>query len=55
VIRTYSTPVETPKTKVWKSAEEAIKDVETGQTLMVGGFGLAGVPGIVYTFLWCAR
>jgi hypothetical protein len=47
VIRTYSIPVETPKTKVWKSAEEAIRDVETGQTVMVGGFGLAGVPGKV--------
>lgn len=52
VIRSYSIPVEKPKTKVWKSAEEAVKDVETGHTLMVGGFGLAGVPGKVVPTVW---
>jgi len=35
------------KSKVWESAEEAIKDVvQSGQTLLVGGFGLSGVPGM---------
>lgn len=35
------------KSKVWESAEEAIKDVvQSGQTLLVGGFGLSGVPGV---------
>ena len=48
VVRAYSTPTDLDvpkKSKVWESAEEAIKDVKTGQVLMVGGFGLAGVPG----------
>ena len=26
------------------SAQEAIKDIKTGDTLLVGGFGLNGVP-----------
>lgn len=46
IVRAYSIPAEVPKkSKVWESAEEAVKDVKSGQTLMVGGFGLAGVPG----------
>ncbi|KAL0947474.1 hypothetical protein HGRIS_013579 [Hohenbuehelia grisea] len=32
------------KRKVWDSADEAIKDVKSGDVLMVGGFGLAGIP-----------
>jgi len=30
--------------KVVKNAEEAIKDVKSGMTLMLGGFGLCGIP-----------
>jgi 3-oxoacid CoA-transferase subunit A len=30
--------------KVVKNADEAIKDIEDGATLMVGGFGLCGIP-----------
>ena len=30
--------------KVVANAEEAIKDIESGMTLMLGGFGLCGIP-----------
>jgi 3-oxoacid CoA-transferase A subunit len=30
--------------KVVKSAEEAIRDIQDGMTLMLGGFGLCGIP-----------
>ena len=30
--------------KVYNSVEEAVADVETGSTLLVGGFGLCGTP-----------
>ncbi|MDT8413472.1 MAG: CoA transferase subunit A [Vicingaceae bacterium] len=30
--------------KVVKNAEEAVKGIESGMTLMVGGFGLCGIP-----------
>lgn len=30
--------------KVVKNADEAIKDIEDGATLLVGGFGLCGIP-----------
>lgn len=30
--------------KVVKNAEEAIRDIEDGATLMLGGFGLCGIP-----------
>ncbi|KAK3809256.1 MAG: succinyl-CoA:3-ketoacid-coenzyme A transferase 1 [Benniella sp.] len=30
--------------KVFPSAEEAVKDIPSGSTLMVGGFGLCGIP-----------
>jgi 3-oxoacid CoA-transferase subunit A len=30
--------------KVFKDAREAIKDIKDGSTLMVGGFGLCGIP-----------
>ncbi|KAF9228718.1 3-oxoacid CoA-transferase [Gyrodon lividus] len=43
--RSYSTPAETsPKSKVWASADEAVKGVKSGDVLLCGGFGLAGVP-----------
>ncbi|KIJ63253.1 hypothetical protein HYDPIDRAFT_134301 [Hydnomerulius pinastri MD-312] len=42
--RSYSTPAEIPKSKVWASADEAVKGVKSGDTLLCGGFGLAGVP-----------
>ena len=30
--------------KVFPSAQEAIMDVKDGDTLLVGGFGLCGIP-----------
>ena len=30
--------------KVVGSAEEAVRDIEAGATVMVGGFGLCGIP-----------
>jgi acyl CoA:acetate/3-ketoacid CoA transferase alpha subunit len=42
--------LEPKKSKVWNSVDEAVKDVKSGDTLLVGGFGLAGVPGMS-TFL----
>lgn len=41
--RWYSTPLPN-KSKVWESVDEAVKDVKSGDTLLCGGFGLAGVP-----------
>ncbi|EMD38352.1 hypothetical protein CERSUDRAFT_113512 [Gelatoporia subvermispora B] len=45
--RQYSTSVDLPvpnKTKVWDSADEAVKDVKSGDVLLSGGFGLCGTP-----------
>lgn len=30
--------------KIWSSASEAVKDIPSGSTLLVGGFGLCGIP-----------
>ncbi|CAD7970470.1 unnamed protein product [Amoebophrya sp. A120] len=30
--------------KVYNTADEAVKDIQDGQTLLVGGFGLCGIP-----------
>lgn len=30
--------------KVFKNAQEAIYDIKDGATLMMGGFGLCGIP-----------
>ena len=30
--------------KVYKNADEAIFDISDGSTLMLGGFGLCGIP-----------
>ncbi|KAK7693692.1 hypothetical protein QCA50_003263 [Cerrena zonata] len=32
------------KSKVWKSAEDAVKDVKSGDIVLSGGFGLCGIP-----------
>lgn len=45
--RALSTATELPvpnKSKVWKSADEAVKDVKDGDTVLSGGFGLCGTP-----------
>ncbi|KIJ44061.1 hypothetical protein M422DRAFT_60201 [Sphaerobolus stellatus SS14] len=46
--RAYSTPLDEapiPKTKkVWASADEAVKDVKSGDVVLSGGFGLCGTP-----------
>jgi 3-oxoacid CoA-transferase subunit A len=31
-----------------KNAQEAVKDIENGMTIMLGGFGLCGIPRIVF-------
>lgn len=30
--------------KVYKNADEAIADIQDGATIMLGGFGLNGIP-----------
>lgn len=30
--------------KIFPSAQEAVKDIQSGDTLLVGGFGLCGIP-----------
>ena len=30
--------------KIFPSAQEAVHDIQTGDTLLVGGFGLCGIP-----------
>src|SRR6185437_11955615 len=30
--------------KVWPSADEAVRDIPAGATVMFGGFGLCGIP-----------
>ncbi|KAG1748946.1 3-oxoacid CoA-transferase [Suillus paluster] len=39
------------KSKVWESPEEAVKDVKSGDVLLCGGFGLAGVPDTLLSAL----
>jgi hypothetical protein len=36
-LRSYSTPVRTPKSKVWASADEAVESVKSGDVLLCGG------------------
>ncbi|KAJ7739680.1 hypothetical protein DFH07DRAFT_965663 [Mycena maculata] len=44
-VRKYSMPAEPPKkSKVWESVDEAVKDVKSGDVLLCGGFGAAGIP-----------
>ncbi|KAK7449660.1 hypothetical protein VKT23_013134 [Stygiomarasmius scandens] len=42
--RTFATAAAPQKTKVWASADEAIQDIKSGDILLCGGFGLAGIP-----------
>ncbi|PPQ83264.1 hypothetical protein CVT25_004003 [Psilocybe cyanescens] len=45
--RQYSIPTDIPipnKSKVWDSADEAVKDIKSGSVILCGGFGLAGIP-----------
>ncbi|KAF9228717.1 3-oxoacid CoA-transferase [Gyrodon lividus] len=39
------------KHKVWDSADEAVKDVISGDTILSGGFGLCGTPETLITAL----
>ena len=34
--------------KVVGSADEAIRDISDGATIMVGGFGLCGIPDLIF-------
>ncbi|KAL0570852.1 hypothetical protein V5O48_011107 [Marasmius crinis-equi] len=44
-LRCYGIPTNVAqKTKVWDSVDDAVKDVKSGDTLLVGGFGLSGIP-----------
>ncbi|KAI8998461.1 3-oxoacid CoA-transferase [Trametes punicea] len=50
--RYYSVVANAPipkKTKVWSSADEAIKDVKSGDIILSGGFGLCGIPETLIT------
>jgi 3-oxoacid CoA-transferase len=38
--RNYSVPIVTPKSKLWNSAEEAVKDVKSGDILLCGGLSV---------------
>ncbi|GLB35453.1 putative key enzyme for ketone body catabolism [Lyophyllum shimeji] len=45
--RKYSTHVDIPvpkKSKLWDSADEAVQDIKSGDVLLCGGFGAAGIP-----------
>lgn len=45
--RVLSTVADIPvpnKSKVWKSADDAVKDVKDGDVILSGGFGLCGTP-----------
>ncbi|KAF7322611.1 Succinyl-CoA:3-ketoacid-coenzyme A transferase [Mycena chlorophos] len=45
-------PSEPPtKSKVWASADEAVKDVKSGDILLCGGFGAAGIPDTLLSAL----
>jgi hypothetical protein len=55
-LRYYSVAVDshTPKaSKVWNSADEAVKDIKSGDILLCGGFGAAGIPGVLIPFRGC--
>ena len=46
---TIRSPIATPmrralSSKVYPSAAAAVKDIKSGSTLLVGGFGLCGIP-----------
>jgi len=52
--RYYSTPTDIPvpnKSKLWDSADEAVKDVKSGDMLLCGGFGAAGIPDTLLSAL----
>ncbi|KAJ7915474.1 3-oxoacid CoA-transferase [Mycena leptocephala] len=50
--RKYSLPSEPPKkSKVWDSADEAVADVKSGDVLLCGGFGAAGIPDTLLSAL----
>ncbi|KIL68546.1 hypothetical protein M378DRAFT_184973 [Amanita muscaria Koide BX008] len=42
--RRYSISAVPTKSKVWQSADDAVKDVKSGDVVLCGGFGLAGIP-----------
>ena len=37
--------------EIYNSAEEAVKDIKSNSTLLVGGFGLCGIPENLITAL----
>ncbi|TDL24740.1 3-oxoacid CoA-transferase [Rickenella mellea] len=43
-VRYQSTSQAVLKTKVWSSADEAVKDIKSGSIILSGGFGLCGTP-----------
>jgi 3-oxoacid CoA-transferase subunit A len=43
-IQTISCKEEIPMKPIYSSAEEAVQQIQDGATLMVGGFGLVGIP-----------
>lgn len=45
----YSTGIN--KSKIYKNADDTLKDVKNGSKLLVGGFGLCGIPENLITAL----
>ncbi|KAK0225175.1 hypothetical protein EDD85DRAFT_856709 [Armillaria nabsnona] len=43
-VRKYSTPTGPTEGKIWDSVDDAVKDIKSGDVLLCGGFGLAGIP-----------
>ncbi|KAI0320085.1 3-oxoacid CoA-transferase [Amylostereum chailletii] len=46
-LRSYSIATKAPvpqSKKVWDSADDAVRDVRSGDTILSGGFGLCGIP-----------
>ena len=35
--RKYSIPTDSPKSKLWRCVDEAVKDIKSGDVLMCGG------------------
>ncbi|KAJ6547036.1 succinyl-CoA:3-ketoacid-coenzyme A transferase [Mycena capillaripes] len=50
--RKYSLPSEPPrKSKVWDSVDKAVGDIKSGDVLLCGGFGAAGIPDTLLSAL----
>lgn len=41
---TFATKSASQRKKIYKDIKEAVKDIQDGSKLLVGGFGLCGIP-----------